>query len=57
MKHSMLFCVVLLSAINLPGYVRATTSGGTPLRRTDSDDGGNQRRLTTNDAEDHSPDW
>jgi Tol biopolymer transport system component len=21
------------------------------------DDGGNQRRLTTNDAEDHSPDW
>jgi Tol biopolymer transport system component len=21
------------------------------------DDGGNQRRLTTNGAEDHSPDW
>ena len=36
MKHSVLFCVLLLSAINLPGYVRSATSEGTPLRRTDS---------------------
>ena len=37
MKHSLLFSVLLLSAASLPGYVRSTTSEGTPLRRTDSD--------------------
>ena len=36
MKRSVVFFVLLISAINLPGYVRSTTSGGTPLRRTDS---------------------
>ena len=36
MKHSLFFSVLLLSAVNLSGYVRSTTSGGTPLRRTDS---------------------
>lgn len=36
MKRFILVFVLLASAINLPGYVRSTTSGGTPLRRTDS---------------------
>ena len=37
MKRFVLVSLLLASAINLPGYVCSTTSGGTPLRRTDSD--------------------
>ena len=36
MKRSLILTVLLASAINSPGYVRSTTSEGTPLRRTDS---------------------
>ena len=36
MKHSVILSLLLLSAINLPGYIRLTFEG-TPLRRTDSD--------------------
>ena len=36
MKHSVILSLLLLSAINLPGYIRLTFEG-TPLRRTASD--------------------
>ena len=36
MKHSVILSLLLISAINLPGYVRSATPGGTPLRRADS---------------------